>query len=528
MGIDLDSGSTFKSRNLLRGAVFIVLVAIGVWAFYLVSSDKKTSLESDLLALILTSVSIAASWLASKVYAEVSASQSLRDYGVQIARGVIVLQSEIKLLSSWVARKRVTFSENQSPESLDAAFDHVQETLTTFRFQTDAALSGIAGVIGDALSQYDSVMDEIRKTREKAAAEADQIEKHMRGATDSSPRSESPAQHPGASSATSLANANDLAARLDELAKQTEEKIAALSRRSSLPIFEESPDRHYEVACPACSTINSGEMPDRAGETKVIRCTQCQSRFNIHSTTGRQLLVRLISVGPLHSSTPPPGQPMSISASSVSVSADLVEAAISDWPFLVPSDQLRTLIAVALKLQSAAVDAGVKLSQTEMRDRLFANSEVSAAGISRKRVRGFVQALFYGRLFLYDPNVTISPTSPFENQFSEGQVISAYVRACAHYVGKQVSIDVAPIHLVNLLLSSTGYSDAELRLAVDAASNGLTAGMRKRNELQQLWGSGVAPSTLGDGTREPVDKGSFEPHNGCALNSQGAPIITNG
>lgn len=526
MGINLDSGSSLKSRNLLRGAVFFVLVAIGVWAFYLVSSDKKTSLEADLLALILTSVSIAASWLASKVYAEVSASQSLRDYGVQIARGVIVLQSEIKLLSSWVARKRVTFSENQSPESLDAAFDHVQETLTTFRFQTDAALSGIAGVIGDALSQYDSVMDEIRKTREKAAAEADQIEKHMRGASDSSPRSESPAQHPGASPATSQENANDLAARLDELAKQTEEKIAALSRRSSLPIFEESPDRHYEVACPACSTINSGEMPDRAGETKAIRCTQCQSRFNIHSTTGRQLLVRLISVGSLHNSTPPPVQPMSISASSAS--ADLVAAAISDWPFLVPSDQLKTLIASALKLQSAAVDAGMKLSQTELRDRLFADTEVSGAGISRKRVRGFVQALFYGRLFLYDPNVTISPTSPFENVFSEGQVISAYVRACAHHVGKQVSIDVAPIHLVNLLLSSAGYSDAELRLAVDAASNGLTAGIRKRNELQQLWGSGVAPSALGDGTREPVDKGSFEPHNDGALNSQGTPIITNG
>jgi hypothetical protein len=70
------------------------------------------------------------------------------------------------VLADWIASKRIqAASYAHSAEVTDGILEHIEQTLTGFRGMTDAALGGIAGVIGDALAQYQSVMEQISQIR---------------------------------------------------------------------------------------------------------------------------------------------------------------------------------------------------------------------------------------------------------------------------------------------------------------------------------------------------------------------------
>ncbi|MEK7753184.1 MAG: hypothetical protein AAB654_14770 [Acidobacteriota bacterium] len=120
-----------------------------------------------------------ASLIVTKIYAEQGHGQSLRDHGVQIAGGIIVLKRQIESLADWIAAKRnQTKSGPQVPEVTDAALEHIELTLSGFRGMTDAALGGIAGVIGDALAQYEPVMGQVSRIRLDAVHQTREIEQY--------------------------------------------------------------------------------------------------------------------------------------------------------------------------------------------------------------------------------------------------------------------------------------------------------------------------------------------------------------
>ena len=110
---------TFWQKNWINIVVVVVLMIVVVVMCFLLASSSPTPTprESALETLILTVSSFLASFMVSKVYAEMSYSQTLRDHGVQIASGIIVLKRQIDNLSDWTAQKRLAFKKDDSVEA---------------------------------------------------------------------------------------------------------------------------------------------------------------------------------------------------------------------------------------------------------------------------------------------------------------------------------------------------------------------------------------------------------------------------
>src|SRR5216684_586783 len=135
---------------IIRALLMLLVIAASVVMFYLMSRPNHTALETALEAVILTLASILASFLITKMYAEASYTRTLRDHGVQIASGIMVLKRQIESLTEWVAQKRSHLPNGDGIDPYDSILEHVEQTLLGFRDMTDSALGGIAGVIGDA------------------------------------------------------------------------------------------------------------------------------------------------------------------------------------------------------------------------------------------------------------------------------------------------------------------------------------------------------------------------------------------
>jgi len=168
----------FLKTYSLNITLAVLMVALGAWmAFLIATSDGKSPREGAYQAIVLTIASVIASLIVTKIYAEQGHGQSLRDHGVQIAGGIIVLKRQIEALADWVAAKRNQLQAGlQIPEVTDAVLEHIEQTLSGFRGMTDAALGGIAGVIGDALAQYESVMEQVSRVRLDALHQTREIE----------------------------------------------------------------------------------------------------------------------------------------------------------------------------------------------------------------------------------------------------------------------------------------------------------------------------------------------------------------
>jgi len=135
--------------SLLLTAAMIPIIAGMV---YLRTLPDQTPREAALEEVILTAALMIGTFLVTKMYAERTYSRRLRDQGVQIAIGIMALKRQIEALSDRVAHKRELVAENGKGSS-DPIFEHVERMLQGVRGMTDAALGGIAGVIGDALAQ---------------------------------------------------------------------------------------------------------------------------------------------------------------------------------------------------------------------------------------------------------------------------------------------------------------------------------------------------------------------------------------
>jgi len=135
-----------------------------------------------------------------------------------------------------------------------------------FRDMNNAALGGIAGVIGDALAQYETVMRQVSDIRGHALEKTSEIEKEIQIAD------------PG--------QIKELQAQIKEIEEKSENKILELSRRTVLPIPAEVFKKRFSKACPHCGGINEFEMLDKHGETRTVICEKCGGRFNAHIAPG--------------------------------------------------------------------------------------------------------------------------------------------------------------------------------------------------------------------------------------------------
>lgn len=417
-----------RRRTFTWGWTTVVAAAVVVLAFLVMAlidkGPQKSPLETDLLTLLLTLVSGFVGWLVSKHFAEHSATQNLRDYGVQVARGEMVLQSQLAQLRGWIADKRVGTME----PLVDAQFDHIQEMLIGFQKQSETTLNAIAGLIGEELKQHDDVLSQIHKIRSEALQAQARVNA---GAASHTP-------------GVALAHAQNLPEKLDAIGREAEEKIQALAKRAALPVLSPLDTlRDVSVACPHCQEPNTTTIGGGAGQTRRMVCKRCAGVFNVHTAGTGSLFTRPVSltVTPLSGQEKP--APLH-TAQDVHRGAAAGPRGWTDWRLPFDAAHFEDLCRQLLAADAVRQKAQAVWTINELVGQILNSLD---PGTTRTTARRFVQLLFNGRLFLFEQVAAFSV--PYLNSALTRESVLA---AMARYSGYQFRLcqTVCPRELISL------------------------------------------------------------------------------
>lgn len=388
-------------RTWLEVAVRLALVLLMILAafamLYLMTEPNRTPRETALEAIILTAASIIASFLITKIYAEASYNKSLRDHGVQIASGIMVLKRQIETLTEWVAQKRASVPREGRFELSDSILEHVEQTLLGFRGMTESALGGIAGVIGDALAQYEAIMEQVSTIRLAGVQQVTKIQKEMRSA----------------------ATQEDFAKfqmQLREIAAQTEKQIAKLARSSALPIPDPPLSRSFTEACPHCSQKNVFQILDRPGETQIIICEFCGNAFNAHVASGHKLLTRKTYAFSFRSR--------------VTELQSRVKQVLVDTDYWVEPVQLEPLVPLAISFDQELKKTPETRSPFNLQLTILENDELlEQSGISKGTVRTFLKIIYRGKVFQFARGQRPTFKATYINDLTPQTILTSFIDA---------------------------------------------------------------------------------------------------
>src|SRR5579884_1816401 len=122
------------AANWFKMAAIIAMCALAAWMAEMLVAPQLTTREIALITIILTAASMVVSALIAKMFADSASGKSLRDQGVQIARGIMVLRRQIDNLSEWVTLKSGTMPRGQHADlRVEGILEHIEETLSVFR-----------------------------------------------------------------------------------------------------------------------------------------------------------------------------------------------------------------------------------------------------------------------------------------------------------------------------------------------------------------------------------------------------------
>lgn len=378
----------------------IAVALIIIVAVVMTKSTNPTPLENGLLTFILTAASCFISYLATKVYAEAGFNQVLRDHGVQIARNIMELKSQIGSLSDWVGTKRAVFLEEDQDHNhnVEATLEHIQLTLRGFQGLADNAVGGIAGVIGDAYNQYEDFIDKITRIRSEADVKTFELKERLLGA--------------------GVADVKDLEDQLNKITDETKRKVSALAERSSMPIPLASLPQAVTAKCPSCYAPNTFEMIPRAGETRIVVCRACGNRFNAHLSSTQDIVTR-----PLRFQATPPAKsgawqhPENVESEA--------KAILLQTQALVEPGLLTSIIPLVLRADQALAARGGAKTPYELQADILKTPD---KGCSSRDLRNFLKLVFWGRGFEIPEPQPKTFKSNYTNVLTEDHVLVAYTR----------------------------------------------------------------------------------------------------
>jgi transcription elongation factor Elf1 len=414
MTVDQSSNKSdsFWAENWIGLSLIGMMVLFVGVMFYMMTGPNQTARETALEAVILTSASIIASFLITKIYAEKSYNKSLRDHGVQIASGIMVLKRQMEGLTIWIGEKRASLAElGRTTEPSEAILEHVEQTLLGFKGMTDTALGGIAGVIGDALAQYEAVMDQVSTVRLQAFQQTSKIQQEMQ-------------------TAVSNEEIVKLQTKIQEIGLQTEKQIAKLARTSALPIPALPPKRSYTAKCPYCKESSVIEMVDRKGETQVVACEYCGNAFNAHVTAAQTIMTR----------------------PSIGRYSETQELLMRNDLWVAP-EQVDLLISLALTYDEKLKEEGKIRSPFNLQALIIEDpAGLRDSEISNSTVRRFLGLVFHGRAFTFEPNQRIIYKSVYVNNLTEDSLLKAYIRACVSRLASWKDIGLKDLPELQIIL----------------------------------------------------------------------------
>jgi len=145
-----------KNRKYLRSVVVGLLLIGAIACFVGLFLGKSTQLETALLGAVLSSLSMAASWFASKYYAEESFNENLRTFAGKASEKVTNLSTQLNKLSVFL-QQALSGEENEaSLEALVSKNGRIEAAilmLDTLKSVNEGSLSDWQAVIGEEITE---------------------------------------------------------------------------------------------------------------------------------------------------------------------------------------------------------------------------------------------------------------------------------------------------------------------------------------------------------------------------------------
>lgn len=259
-------------QMFVRILIFLAITAGIVACLYFLGSGDLKGHESALLSIVLTGLSVLASWVLTDMYAanqhkaaieEVQEAHrtNLRTYALKAAEKVTNLSNELSRLSTFLQQELDCTEYRNSEEELQAKEERLESAIhiiNTLKSVNDTSLSDWQGVIGEELEEQ----REEKHERQQAALE--QIEAMLAAQLSD--------VHTGQQTT------QEMRAEIESVRRDLRAIVTVSGITAPLPRVSRS-RQVIESHCPSCGAILKYKQKPTPRSIKGTRCIECQTRL---------------------------------------------------------------------------------------------------------------------------------------------------------------------------------------------------------------------------------------------------------
>ena len=254
-------------------AVVVILILFILTCITLIYLGGMSDRESAFLTIIFTIATIAASWLISHAYHELSHDRSLRTYALKAAEKVNNLSKQLTAFSSYLAQGLEETEPDdvrmmgQRLASLTQRLEGAIHQINTLKSMNDGSLSDWEGVIGA----------ELEKQREEQQ-ERDEVLRDLTERVETLVTSleESP-------EASQVETPAGIQLDIDAIKRTL---LGLVASSSGVPVALQRSRRRsktrVQIACPQCATMLTYRHRGSPSCAKAVKCKSCGARFTSH------------------------------------------------------------------------------------------------------------------------------------------------------------------------------------------------------------------------------------------------------
>jgi len=173
----------------IRVILFLSFVAGIVVCIYIINQGKMTDRESAMLGVLVTILSVLASWIITEMYGTAQYKEAIQDvreeyrnnlrtYALNAADKVNNLSNELNKLSNYLEEELVYTDYRSTDEELLAKEERIQSAIhliRTLKSVNDTALRDWEGVIGEELDQRREEQEEKEEDLKELVARVESL-----------------------------------------------------------------------------------------------------------------------------------------------------------------------------------------------------------------------------------------------------------------------------------------------------------------------------------------------------------------
>jgi hypothetical protein len=254
-----------KTRGFTISVTLGLLAAISV-VLWRITRGVGTPTEALLLSVILTIMSVLASWVVSNYYANYSYDENLRVFALKAAEKVTNLSNELARLSVFLQQELDSDDYDSPREELlhrDARIEAAIHIINTLKSVNDRSLSDWQGVIGEEISAQREVQEE-REEHLRDLLERVQSLPRERVENEQEPHDEA---------------GLNLLPELESIKKDLRVLATQVSGIPLRSISSKPQRQNLQKTCPVCSAPVSYRQRPSPGGTKSANCKHCGAKL---------------------------------------------------------------------------------------------------------------------------------------------------------------------------------------------------------------------------------------------------------